>query len=595
MKKGKKLIALLLILLMGLTACSNGTKSESSKESSKESGKESPTSGPATEATSTEQDNILRIALEQDIETLDSQQNTADYTAAVAEGITSSLLREHNGKYLPDMAESYSTDDYITWTFKIRKDAMWSDGIPITAKDFEYSWKRIFHRNEAAKVYGFFEGMKNYNAIAEAMKAGKTGDELTAVTDTLGVTAVDDQTLVVTLENARPWYIANFASSYFAPIKKDLYEANDSKYGSSADKMAYNGPFYVTKWSYNENVVLERNPYYWDKDSIKLDGVEISIVKDVEPRVNMFRDGKVDFARATSEYYQTMKDDVITYNGSSWSYILTNQNRRDSNGKTVNKVISDLLANRDFVNAISYSIDRTTLYGSVITNPSNFPTDIIVADPVPLNNGTEETFAEGRAIRSYQSPVLLTMDEEKAKESLKKAMDVLGYTDVSQIPTISLVVAQGTDSEAVCKFVSLSVEQVLGIKIEVEPAEFSVRDNRIISGDYDLLLMGWGLDYPDASSIYAVWSSDLFATGWPTAHPDQYNAFVKMMDEINTMKDFPTRGEKLLDMEAYLLDNGPFITMNLAGYSALLSHDLKDFYLRDAGTRFDYIYTSFSK
>lgn len=592
MKKGTRALALLLVFVLVLSAC-GPTASNDAGSAPAPDGTEQPATDDGGEApTAASSDGkILRMALEQDIETLDSQQNTADYTAAVAEGITSSLLREHNGEYVFDMAESYTTDDYINWTFTIREDAAWSDGTPITAHDFEYSWKQIFHRDEAGKVYGFFEGMKNYANIVEAMGEGKTGADLTAVTDTLGVSAVDDRTLVVELESARPWYLANFASTYFAPIHKEIYEANGSKYGSSMDKMAYNGPFYVSDWKYNESVTLAPNPHYFDKN-IALDGVEIYIVKDVEPRVNMFRDGQVNFARANSEYYTLMADDVAAYGGSSWSYILTNQHRLDADGNVVNQAISDLLANRDFVDAISYSIDREVLYSAVITDPTRFATNIIVDGAVPLNNGGDETFEQGRARRGYQSPVSLTADPEKAAASLQKAMDALGYSDVSQIPTINLVVAQVADSISVCEFVSLSVEQAIGVKLEVEAVEFGVRDSRIISGDYDLLLMGWGLDYPDARSIYEVWYTDLFATGWPAAHPDQHAAFVAMMDQIGSTSDFAARGEVLLDIEALLLDQGPFITMNLAGHAALMTKDVHDFYIRDAGTRFDYIYAT---
>ena len=264
----------------------------------------------------------------------------------------------------------------------------------------------------------------------------------------------------------------------------------------------------------------------------------------------------------------------------------------DAEGNVVNHAISDLLANRDFVDAISYSIDREVLYSAVITDPTRFATNIIVDGAVPLNNGANETFEQGRARRNYQSPVSLTADPEKAQASLQKAMDALGYTDVSQIPTINLVVAQVADSISICEFVSLSVEQAIGVKLEVESVEFGVRDSRIISGDYDLLLMGWGLEYTDARSIYEVWYTDLFATGWPTAHPDQYAEFVALMDEIGSTGDFAARGEKLLDIEALLLDHGPFITMNLAGHAALMTKDVQDFYIRDAGTRFDYIYAS---
>jgi len=590
MKGQSKLLVILLTLMLVLSGCGGSTTPSSTPSENTDSNAQTPNE--SAEVTS-ESDNIFRMALEQDIETLDSQQNTADYTAAVAEGVTASLLREHNGEFLPDLAESYSTDDYKTWTFKIRESAAWSDGTPITAEDFAYSWKTIFTRDEAAKVYGFFEGIKNYDKVTEAMKAGKSGDELKAVADTLGVTVVDPTTLVVELDGPRPWYLSNFASSYFAPIKKDVYEANGSKYGSSIEKMAFNGPFYVSEWHYNESITLKPNTYYWDKDNINFDGVEISIVKDVEPRVNMFKEGKVNFARATSEYYQTMSDSLVTYPGSSWSYILTNQARLNTDGEYVNKAISDLLANRDFIDALNYSIDRTTLYGAVINNPSYAPTNIIVADKIPLNNGTEETFGDGRAKRNYESPVALTVDEAKAQASLAKAMDALGYKDVSEIPQISLVVAQGTDAQTACEFVSLSVEQALGIHLEVEPLEFGVRDSRIISGDYDLLLMGWGLDYPDASSIFTVFASDLFATGWPKAHPEEYNTYVEMMDSINTITDFAERGEKMLDMEAYLLERGPIMTMSLAGYPALMTQNINDFYIRDAGSRFDYIYASF--
>ena len=236
MKKGTLALALTLVFALVLSACgpagTDGAEPAAVAEGTDQAGQEGETSAPPSGG------KILRMALEQDIETLDSQQNTADYTAAVAEGITSSLLREHNGEYVFDMAESYTTGDYITWAFTIREDAAWSDGTPITAQDFEYSWKQIFHRDEAGKVYGFFEGMKNYAAISEAMAEGKSGADLTAVNDTLGVTATDDRSLVVELEIPRPWYVANFAPTYFAPIHQLLYAANGPKLGSSADNSA---------------------------------------------------------------------------------------------------------------------------------------------------------------------------------------------------------------------------------------------------------------------------------------------------------------------------------------------------------------------
>lgn len=594
MKTSTRLLALLLavVMLFALAACSGDTTTTSNTDDTA-SNTDSTNGDTSSTGNASTGDNILRIGLAQDIETMDSQQNTAEYTQSVAEGVTATLLREHNGEYLFDLAESYDTDDYIHWTFHIREDAAWSDGTPITAHDFEYSWKQIFHRDEAGKVYILFDGIQGYDAIAEAMAEGKTGDELSAVIDeNFAVKATDDHTLEVTLVSARPWYLSCFASPYMGPIKQDIYEANGSAYGSSVDKFAYSGPFYVSEWAYNEKVVLEPNPYYWDAENIKLDGVEIYIVKDVEPRVNMFKEGTLHFVRATSEYYTTMPDDVVTYEGSSWSYLLTNQHRVNTDGQMVNEEISALMANRDFVMALSCCIDRSVLFGSVLTDPTKFGTNLIVSGNLPLNDGLGTLVEDARAERDFDNPIPLTADGELAMEYLQKAMDTLGYTDASQIPEISLVYSQGGEGQSICEFISLSVEQFLGLKITPEPVEFGVRDSRVISGDYDLLLMGWGIDGVDGSDLFQPWYSDLFCTGWPTAHPDEYATFAEMMDDLNTTTDFVYRGELLLDIEEYLVQYGPFITLNFTGDCGLQSDLLHDFYIREAGATYNYTYAS---
>lgn len=585
MRKSTRILALLLVIamLMALAACGGDTTTSTSTGET--------AAGTSAGNTTSDGSKIFRIGLAQDIETIDAQQNTAEYTQCVSEGVTASLLREHNGEYTGDLAESYETDDYVHWVFHIRQDAAWSDGTPITAHDFEYSWKQIFHRDECGKVYVLFDGIKGYDAIAAAMAEGATGDELSAVIDeNFGVKATDDYTLEVELVSPRPWYLSSFASTYMGPIKQDIYEANGSAYGSSMDKFAYSGPFYVSDWAYNEKVTLQPNPYYWDKDNIQLDGVEIYIVKDVEPRVNMFKDGTLDFVRATSEYYTTMPDDVVAFEGSSWTYILTNQRRVDAEGNLVNEAISDLLANRDFVMALSYCIDREVLFSSVLTDPTKFGTNLIVSGNLPLNDGLGTLVGDARAKRTYDNPISLTADGDKAMEYLQKAMDTLGYTDVSQIPEISLVYSQGGEGQSICEFISLSVEQFLGLKITPEPVEFGVRDSRIISGDYDLLLMGWGIDGVDGADLFQPWDSDLFCTNWPVAHPEEYAELHAMMDELNTTTDFVYRGELLLDTEEYLVEHGPFITLNFTGDCGLQNSRLHNFFIREAGATYDYAY-----
>lgn len=535
---------------------------------------------------------VLRIALEQDIETIDPQQNTAAFTCAVTEGISEPLLREHEGEILPGLAESYTTEDYVTWTFNIRKDACWSDGTPITAQDIEYSYKEIFHRAECAKVYILFNGVAGYQDVMDAMEAGATEEELrTLIDEKFQVKALDDHTLQVVLESPRPYFVDTFCSTAWAPIKKDLYEQYGNAYGSAIEKIGMNGPFVVSEWRYNDTVVLEKNPNYWDKDNIKLDKVEIVIVKDVEPRVNMFKEGKVDSAKASSDYLLMMPDDTFVLEGTNWNYMLVNSYRRDAEGKLVNEEISKLLANRNFVNAINNAINRTTLFGQVIVDPSFTPANYVIPSNVNSNNAARQTIGELRADK-YGDIAPLTKNEEKAKEYLNAAMSELGYASVEEIPELTIVFASVADPQTICEYMQNALTQTLGLKIKLEPVEFNVRDSRIISGDYDLLYMGWGVSNNDALGYLDVWASDLFCTGWPQSDPEKYQTYCEMIDFINTTDDMEARAAKIIEAEEYLLTNGQIITLSHHGDALLMSDRFEDFTVSNTNSLYDYVYAS---
>jgi oligopeptide transport system substrate-binding protein len=531
----------------------------------------------------------LRIALEQDIETIDPQQNTARYTTTVCEGINEALLREHNGEMIPGMAETYETDDFISWTFHLRKNAAWSDGTPITAADFVYSYREIFHRPECAKVYILFEGVKGYEEISAAMKADKAGAELRAVTDTLAVNALDDYTLQVVLDSPRPYFEEMFGSTAWSPIKRDLYEANGKAYGSAPDKIGMNGPFIIADWRYNEEVVLEPNPNYWNKGNITLDRVEIKIVKDIEPRVNMFQEGSVDFIVGSSENYKTMRKNLLLAPGSANYYLLLNYLRRDSNGRVVNKAISDLIANRNFVNALSHAIDRTVLYTQVLESPAFIGSGWVMSDVINLNNVNRD---EVRVKRTGASINPVTADPAKAKSYLEAAMNELGYSAVAQIPEISIVVASSADPRTIVEYVELSLEQELGLKISIDPVEFGVRDSRIISGDYDILYMGWGISNNDPLGYLDVWADDLFATGWPQVDPDSYNAFSVLIDRIRLSADMDARAQMLLEAEQLALVKAPFIPLAFSSEVGLIQDRVSGFSLRMFNAPYDYIFAS---
>ena len=533
---------------------------------------------------------VLRIALEQDIETIDPQQNTAAFTCAVTEGISEPLLREHNGEILPGLAESYKTDDYQTWTFNIRKDACWSDGTPITAQDIVWSYQEIFTRAQSAKVYILFNGVKGYADIKAAIDAGSSTDDLRKViAEKLAVTAVDDHTLQVVLESPRPYFVNTFCSTAWAPLKKDLYEQYGTAYGSAADKVGMNGPFIVSEWRYNEMVTLEKNPNYWNKDNIKLDKVEIYIVKDLEPRVNMFKEGKVDSAKASSDYLLTMPDDTFVLEGVSWNYLLVNSYRRNTEGTLVNEALSKLLANRNFVSALNNAVNRTTLFGQVVVDPSYLPTNYVIPSTINANDTARDLIGALRG-DAFASPVPIEKNEEKAKEYLAAALTDLGYASVDELPQLNIVCASSTDPQTVCEYLKNALTQTLGLKIEVEPVEFGVRDSRIIAGDYDLLYMGWGVSNNDALGYLDIWADDLFCTGWPQSDPATYQTYSDMITFINTTTDMDARAQKILEAEQLLLTNGPIITLASHGDALLMSKRFDGFTVKNTNSLYDYVF-----
>lgn len=531
----------------------------------------------------------FRFAIEQDIETLDPQQNNARFTTSVTEGISESLLREHNGEILPGVAEKFETADFKTWTFHLRKDAKWSDGTPITAEDFLYSYQLIFQRPESAKTYILFEGVKGYQAISQAIKAGKTGDELKNIVSELGVKVIDPQTLVVELDNPRPYFANTFASSAWSPIKKDLYEANQRAYGSSADKIGMNGPFIIKEWLFNDRVVLVKNPNYWNSANIKLDTVEILIVKDAEPRLNLYKEGRIDMTTASSEIYATMKDDVFMAPGSGWNYLLANKLRRNEKGEVLNRQLSELIQNRHFINALSNTIDRTVLYTRVMENPSFEPTGWVIPGTINSNNADRQVIEQ---IRNSTSPHPINSNPELAKSELETALKEVGYSSAKDVPAIGLAFAATPDNKTINEFIKLVVEQELGLTINLEPVEFGVRDSRIISGDYDLLLMGWSINVDDALSYLDIWSDNLFATGWPEAESEGFNSYKSLIDNIKSTTDINERANLIIQAEESALNNGPFIPLSHVKEIVLLNKNVNGFNLRRFNAPYDYIFAT---
>ena len=168
------------------------------------------------------------------------------------EGLVST---DANGHVVPAVAANWENQDFKTWTFHLRPDAVWSDGSPVTAQDFVYSWQRLADPKIGSPYASYLQYAKIENI--DAILTGKKSPQ------TLGVKAIDDKTLQVTLSEPVPYFISMLSHTSLKPVKRSVVEKFGDKWTLPANYVG-NGAYRLKDWVVNERIVLERSPSYWN-------------------------------------------------------------------------------------------------------------------------------------------------------------------------------------------------------------------------------------------------------------------------------------------------------------------------------------------
>lgn len=241
---------------------------------------------------------VLNVDITSDIPTMDPSKATDVSSFTVMNNTMECLTRiDAKGKVEPGVAESWkASEDGLTWTFKLRKDSKWSNGEPVTAKDFEYSWKRTLEPKTASE-YAYI-----MNDIVGAADTAKNGS------DKVGVKAVDDYTLEVKLNRPVSYFPELASFQVFLPQNQKFVEAQGEKYGTGFENQLYNGPFTLTDWKIEDQYKMSKNPNYWNKDIVKLDTINTKVVKEVGSSVSLYEDGQIDTCILDSDYVDKYKD-----------------------------------------------------------------------------------------------------------------------------------------------------------------------------------------------------------------------------------------------------------------------------------------------
>lgn len=491
----------------------------------------------------------VSLNLGTDPKTIDPQLNTALDGGIVASNIFEGLyFADKNSKTVPAAAESVTiSEDGTVYTFKLRQNGKWSDGKPVTAKDFAYAWKRGLTADTAMEyAYQLFyikNGEKFYNHEVKE--------------DQLGIKVIDDYTLEVTLESATPYFLSLTAVPAYFPLREDIV-AKDSAWATKVETYIGNGVFKIKSWAPKDEIVLEKNTNYWDIKDVKLDEVTLKMIVDQKTYLGAFKSGEIDIIDAppATEIPSLLADGTAKsypFLG-TYFYVINISDSLKNNDAEAQKFLSNPKARQ----ALSAAIDRKLLVEQV-TRGGQLPATGFVP------KGVVDTAGNEFANKQYIKP---TADIELAKKLLVEA----GYDDPSKLPKLIFTYNTSESHALVAQAIQDMWLKNLGIKVELKNQEWAVFQTTRKTKDYEIARHGWIADYNDPMTFLDMWLTNSGNNDADYNNP-KYEALIKAAQiELNPEK----RTALLHEAEDYLMADMPVLPLYFYVKIACINPNVKD-------------------
>ena len=505
---------------------------------------------------------------ELDIKNLDSSDadDGCSFTAmhAVIDGL---MKTDKKGNIINGVASSSEvSDDGLTHTYKIRKDAKWANGDDVTANDFVYAWHRIFQK-KGQYYYMFCDGIASIVGAQEMSDKIDNEEDITdADLDAMGVKAVDDKTLEVTTTTRVSFFDELMSFPCFYPINEKFCEKQGDKYGKSAKTILGNGAFTMTNWEPGSVAEFEKNDKYYDAKTVKIDKLVMKLVQDPKVAAQAFEAGETDFAPINSDLVDKYKkdDSFKQINEGYLFYISVNFQNSD-------------LANLNVRKAISLAINRKDLCENVLKDGSQVAGGFIPSGLATSPDGVDFRKDSGN-FTSY--------DKKKAQESLDEGLKELGKDQ------ITLRITYGTDESPMDVFATYlqnALSKLDGIKVEMVATTKQDRIyNKQKNGDYDLATTRWGPDYGDPTTYLTMGIS---------TNGNNYGKYTNseldaLMDKVANESDVNTRWQEMIDAEKIMMDDLCYIPVFEKGTATLQNKDVKGLVIRPVGVPYTFQYVS---
>ena len=539
MKTWKKILPLLLALLM-LAGCGAPAAQETVPAPA------APADAASADAAEDGNYKVLNVGRMAELFDMDSTIATeADCLEVISAIIEPLFVTAADGTPVNALCASYETNEESTeYVFHIREDANWMNGVPVTADDFVFAWRRLVDPVTASEYSFMMEvaAVKNATPIISG--------ELPI--EELGVSAVDSKTLKVELDHPVSYFLNLMTFPSFCPINEAFATELGSEYALGADNLLCCGPFYMSAWDVGGNTYqLKKNPSYYDADKVNLDEINFQIIKDPQQTMLAYENGALDYVRLSGDQivkYQTMDGFTRIEEGYLW-YLSPNLNPKSEE-------YSCGLENENLRMAIALSYDKDVICYEILQDGST-PADFAIPNRLAIG-------PDGKDFRET-SPLYLQTDKAKAQEYWEAAKEELGVDEV----TIELLYDDSDSTPLIAQFLQSEIENNLpGVHINLKSQPKKSRTELMQNREYQLGLTRWGPDYADPMTYLDMWT-----TGSTYNYGEWSNEeYDKLIADANgdLANRYEERWEALKQAEALVMEHAVILPVYQKGTAAMV-------------------------
>lgn len=456
-------------------------------------------------------------------DSLDPHKATGTWESSIIGDMIVGLLTEDpEGKPIPGAATSWTiSEDGKTYTFKIREGHVWSDGMPVTAHDFVFAFRRILNPATASQYASLLYVVKNAQLVNKSALAEED----------LGIRAIDDATLEIELEAPAPFFIAMLRHQTTYPVPKHMIEKLGSDW-SRAENWVSNGPYTLAEWRPNDHIRIVKNDKFYDAENVEIEEVYFYPTVDQTAALKQFRAGELDVnngipSQQISWIREHLNDELRLFAFMSTTYITFNY-------------LQPPFDNPDIHRALSLAIERDILTDKVL-RVGQIPAYSFV--PPGMNN--------------YQAGAVLDFKDwpmEKRLEEGRRLLAQAGY-DKSNPLRFTYRHYQSTDGRRSAVAVR-AMWQRIGVQADLMATETKVHYNDLREQNFEVADAGWVADYNDPQNFLYLLQTSAEDMNYGKFSDPEFDA---LMDEANATLDLQVRAELMRDAEQIIMDQQPSI------------------------------------